>query len=363
MKKLLLFIAALIFITFGLSFAGCFSSDPPPLPDFNADVEVVAPEDITTEHFVKEEGTTYYTSSGFSLMVEVNGAFFEMEYFSLDGNKRVYDNIYFYKEDYFFIVTSDYKYLYASLSDSANPEYVESEKQMGEDVQVNVKKTGIYKIIFDVDTLKFDVEYKAEITTPVYYTIKNCSIYSIATQWVEMSVNPENSNEFVINNFHVDAGKDVCFFNNLHVSNYKVTLAESCNEKLASARKTQVTVNVGGDYNIYINAKTYVVRLELVTAPENAQYSCVYYDGTDFITLSPVDTSTPYIFHKQITTDVDIDFIPKFHTANFKTYKLTVLESSDVIIGNTDSFFKTAGTYNLEINLKDFTLRVERLTE
>ena len=35
--------------------------------DYNADVQAVAPENITLEHFVAEENTTYYTSEGLSL--------------------------------------------------------------------------------------------------------------------------------------------------------------------------------------------------------------------------------------------------------------------------------------------------------
>lgn len=70
-----------------------------------------------------------------------------------------------------------------------------------------------------------------------------------------MSVNPDNDDEFVISNFSIGAGEFVSFYNNVHVSNYKVTLDESINNKLASARKTIVTVNVGGLYNVYINKK------------------------------------------------------------------------------------------------------------
>ena len=285
-KKFLCFIVTL----FTLANAACFASCGAPtggveIPDYNADIQTVAPENIDTEHFVAEENTTYYTSPGFSLWMEVNGAFLEMDYFSLEGNKRVYDNLYFYEDDYFYIVTDDLKDLYASLGDSADKEYAEEEKEQGYDIQINVKKAGIYKLTFDVDTLKFDMEYKSEIQTPKYYTIKNCSIYTLETSWVEMSANPENADEFVIKNFKVQAGKSISFYNSVHTSNYKITLDEAINEKYASARKTIAWVNVGGEYNIYINAKTYVVRMELLN-PDTATYSCVYYDGTDFITLN-----------------------------------------------------------------------------
>ena len=332
------------------------------LPKYNEDIQIVLPESIMVEHFTKEEDETYYTSPGFSLWMEVNGVFLEMDYFTLEGNKRIYDNLYFYKDDYFYMVTEDAKYLYAGLGDSTSSEYAEVEKQDGEDVQVNVKKSGIYKLIFDVDTLKFDMEYKAEIDTPVYYTMKNCSIYSIATEWIEMGVNPENEDEFYIENFSVDSGKIISFFNNLHISNYKVTLDDSCNEKYGSARKASITMNIGGTYNIYINKKTYVVRLELQN-PDTASYSCVYYDGKDFIPLEPYEQSTPYIFRKRIEVEDKYQSVPDFHTKNYQTYTLDKGETDLLMGSNGNYYFKQVGTYDLIINLKTFEITAELLPE
>ena len=362
-KTFLCFIATLLILISGISLVGCdMGTGTPAIPDYNADIQVVAPEDIDAEHFAVEEDTTYYTSPGFSLWMEVNGEFLKMDYFSLDGDKRVYDNLYFYVDDYFYMVTDDNKDLYASLGDSTDSEYAEEEKQSGEDIQINVKKSGIYKLTFDVKTLKFDMEYKAEIETPVYYSIRNCSIYSKATSWVEMSVNPANADEFVINNFNVTAGKSISFYNNLHTSHYKVTLEDSANNKLASAIKTDVSVNVGGNYNIYINRKTYVVRMELIN-PDTATYGCVYYDGTEFVTLQPYETDVPYIFQYQITVD-KYDNLPDFHSANYRTYDLIVVDTTNVLMGSgSHHYFKNTGTYNLIINLKTFEITVELLPE
>lgn len=150
-KTFLCFIATLLILISGISLVGCdMGTGTPAIPDYNADVQVVEPENIDVENFIAEEDTTYYTSPGFSLWMEVNGAFMEMDYFSLDGDKRVYDNLYFYVDDYFYIVTDDYKDLYASLGDSADLEYAEEEKEQGYDIQINVKKAGIYKLTFDV---------------------------------------------------------------------------------------------------------------------------------------------------------------------------------------------------------------------
>lgn len=362
-KKVLGWITGLLASVSVFPLVGCDTGTENVTRDYNADVEVVAPENITTEHFVAEENKAYYTSPGFSLWMEVNGEFMEMDYFSLDGNKRVYDNLYFYVDDYFYIVTDDYKDLYASLGDSADLEYAEEEKEKGYDIQINIKKAGIYKLIFDVDTLKFDMEYKSEIQTPVYYTIKNCSIYSLATKWVEMSENPANGDEFVINNFNVEAGKIISFYNHLHTSNYKVTLDENANDKLASARKAVVTVNVGGNYNIYVNKKTYVVRMELLN-PDTASYSCVYYDGKDFIELQPCEAGVPYIFRQRITVDTNYTTsVPDFHTSKYQTYDLTVVPSELLMGSGKNYYFKKTGTYDLTINLKTFEISVEKLPE
>ena len=360
-KKLLCFLTTLFVLTSGFAFASCTGEETPPR-DYNADVQVVPPENVDSEHFVPEEDKTYYTSPGFSLWMEVNGAFLEMDYFYLDGSKRVYDNLPFYKEDYFYIVTDDLKDLYAGLGDSADTEYAEEEKQQGEEVQINIKKTGYYKVIFDTETLKFDLEYKAEITTPVYYTIPNCEIYSVATSWVPMSVNPDNEDEFFIQNFYVEAGKDIHFFNRVHTSHYKVTLDDACADKYASVRKTAVTINVGGSYNVYINKKTYVVRLELQNDPPPS-YSLVYYDGADFITLSPYDEDVPDLFRYQLSVDASYTRVPDFHTKNYRTYRLAVEDSNLLSKTSKYAYFKTAGEYELTINLQTFTISVALLPQ
>ena len=362
-KKFLFFVLTLLVVISGIFLVGCdMGTGEPEIPDYNADIQVVVPENIDTEHFVPNEDETYYTSSRLSLWMEVNGEFLKVNYFSLDGSKRVYDNLYLYEDDYFYMLSDDMRGWYATLSDSDDSEYAEEELAEGEEYSINIIKEGIYTVVFDTETLKFDLVYKSEITMPVYYTIKNCSIYSVATSWVEMSVNPANADEFVINNFNVTAGKSISFYNNLHTSNYKVTLEDSANNKLASAIKTDVTVNVGGNYNIYINRKTYVVRMELIN-PDTATYGCVYYDGTDFITLQPYETDVPYIFHYQITVD-KYDDLPDFHSANYRTYDLIVVDTTNVLMGSgSNHYFKNTGTYNLIINLKTFEITVELLPE
>ncbi len=365
-NKLLCLITALLTV-FSITFlVGCGGGNGGGIskPRYNDDVEIVLPEDITTEHFITEEDVTYYTSPGLSLMMEVNGAFFKMDYFYLDENKRVYDNLYFYVDDYFYMITSNYKDIYASLSDTNDTEFAEEEKEQGYDIQLNVKKAGIYKLIFDVDTLKFDLIYKAEIETPIYYTIKNCQIYTKTTKWVDMNINPNNPDEFVINNFSIADGEYIYFQDRTHTSLYKTTLDKSCMDTYASYSHPSTAINVGGSYNVYINAKTYVVRLEL-TNFDTATYNCVYYDGNDFIKLQPHDDSIPYVFRQRITVDTkNTTSLPKFYTENYKTYKLKVVDNSNLLsFSGKYYYFKNVGVYDLIVNLKTFEVAVELLPE
>ena len=125
--------------------------------DYNADIREVASESIDDELMHIEAGETYYTSPGFALCVSMNGYFKILDYFSLSGNVRNYRNLYLYQYDYFYMVTDDLRDLYASVGDNNDLQYVEEEKVQGKDVQINVKKAGIYDISFDVKTLKFDL--------------------------------------------------------------------------------------------------------------------------------------------------------------------------------------------------------------
>lgn len=356
-NKLLSLVLALTVVVGSANLFACdFKAGNGQPPNYNENIQIVAPENITNKDLILEEGETYYTSNELSLWMEVNGHFLEMDYFYLDGNKRVYDNMYFYERDYFYMLTDDLRDIYASLSDASDSEYAEEEKESGYDIQINIKKEGIYKLIFDVDTLKFDLEYKAEIQTPVYYTMKNCSIYSKATQWVNMSVNPDNQEEFVIKNFYIDACEYIGFYNSVHTSNYKVTLDESCNETYADSDGALVSVNIGGNYDIYVNSKTYVVRLELLN-PDTATYTCVYYNGSDFVELQPYEVAVPYIFRMNFTVEKKYRSVPDFHTLGYRTYKLKVLPADFLM---NDMFIET-GEYVLIINLKTFEIGVEVL--
>lgn len=111
---------------------------------------------------------------------------------------------------------------------------------------------------------------------------------------------------------------------------------------------------------MYINKKTYVVRLELLN-PDTATYSCVYYDGTDFITLQPYESDVPYVFRQSIVVTTQYTTrIPDFHTAKYRTYDLTVVDTMNVLMSN---YFKQPGTYDVIVNLKTFEITAELLPE
>ena len=59
-KTFLCFIATLLILISGISLVGCdMGTGTPAIPDYNADVQVVEPENIDVENFIAEEGTTY----------------------------------------------------------------------------------------------------------------------------------------------------------------------------------------------------------------------------------------------------------------------------------------------------------------
>ena len=106
MKKFFInIITFMLLITTTFSLVGCgalgnFSERN----NYNSDVKEVLPEDITNEHFIPEENKTYYTSDKFQIVISVKGNFMVMDYFTIDGEKRIYDNLFFYEEDYLFVI-------------------------------------------------------------------------------------------------------------------------------------------------------------------------------------------------------------------------------------------------------------------
>ena len=383
MKKNL-FVISLALLLIVPFFVGCFSATGTgggasnksiPKIDNATDLKTYQPSTDEPEYGDDEK---YYTSKRLNFCSEIMGYFSTDKPFTVDKdneNNRIYDNLYLYEDDYFYIISSDYKDVWASLSNKAN-DYLEEEKAEGEDLQINVKISGIYKLVLDISTMKFDFEYKDDITTPVYHQFENCQIYSRATSWQSMTTNPENSDEFMIENFEVETGALVSFFNIVHTSNYKTTVDQSVKGKYIDGDdkpRKQVFFNIGGTYNVYINAKTYVVRAELVNK-NTADYTiCKYVKNEsgkyNFVDLELADSTVPYVFIDQYVADRNyVCSLPSYYTKAYKEYSLTSQNSSASLIeseykGETYCYFKTQGTYNITINLLDFTITVEKLPE
>ena len=377
-KRILGFILAIcLMFPLAISLAGCFDTlggGGGTKIDNSVDLVDATPNE---EH--QDDGKDYYTSKKLQLVTDINGSYKVGREFYLDpenNNRRVYDDIYFYEDDYFKMDEKDSPRIYYQLENSEDLEYVSVVEDYGR-LKINAGKSGIYKLVFDITTFKFDVEYKSEIITPKYETIENCDIYSLATSWQQMTKNSENQDEFVINNFCVASKKSISFFShNIHTSRYKVTLDESAQYRYAYQIGTKsspdVYMMIGGTYNVYINSKTYVVRFELVSANADGYSAIVYKDG-NFVDLELADQNVNYIFKYRYEATRDIggygvmsDDVPDIYNASYQKYNLTPTDDSMTYLRAYSSggyYFKTRGTYDLTINLLDFTITIEKLPE
>lgn len=328
------------------------------------------------EEDYKTSDETYYMSDYISFTMEVRGYFQTNIPFTVDKsneNLRIYDNMYFYEGDNFWLISSDYKYIWAALKNE-NTEYLTPLREQGEDVRVDVKKSGVYKIILDIKTMIMDFEYKSAITTPYYYPFKSCDIGTLVDEHIvynTLGVNPNNSDEFMISDYQANAGKLYSFYSGEpHTSNYKLTVAEDSTKYISpSLFETSVTFNVSGKFNIYVNKTTYQVRAE--ADPASLTYDCIVYENKEFVALTPKDPSTPYIFEYRYEATSDVggygvvsDDVPDFYNKSSKKYELTV-EESNLLSKNSKGgyYFKKKGQYLLTVDLLNLTLKVEQATD
>ena len=301
----------------------------------------------------------YYTDSNLAFCAEIRGSYKSNRPFTLDAqneNLRVWDNIYLYEYDYFQMIASGSGDIFYSVN-SEDLEYVDIDDRFAQ-ATVKADKSGIYKITFDLSTKIFDLQFKSEITTPIYEKMEGCDVYSLKSEFTPLTQNPNNSEELMISNYSIESGALISFYNHgkVHLSNYKVILDSAIQGKYATALEDgdkHVTFAVGGVYNLYVNPTTYVVRVEL-TNPDTANYTLqVYKASDDIITLTPEDPSVPYIFNYTITVR-ERQSLPIFVSAGFTMYDLA-LNPSEYVNSEYEKFI-TAGTYRLEINLKTFTV-------
>lgn len=362
MKKSFSFILSLVLLLFLASCGDNVKSNEIHIP--NIDIH----EDM--EEYQTEDDKTYYTSKYISFVREVKG-YFETDIpftVSDDENIRIYDDLYFYEGDSFYLISSDYRYIWATLANE-QVDYANVLREQGEDIHVDIKKDGIYKITLDMKTMVMDLSYKNEITKPYYYPFKTICVGCLvdgSIVYTDLSVNPSNENEFAVKDYDVEAGKLYFFYNQFtHISCYKLTIANDSKEYLASTTYSDCyTFKIAGKYNIYVNNKTYEIRAEL--DPSSATYYCLTYNE-GFIELNPVQNDTPYIFEYEYEATSDVggygvvsDSLPKFYDKGYNEYSFTVIES-DLLGENKGSYyFKKKGTYIITINLLDFTISVAK---
>lgn len=318
-------------------------------------------KNFDNKNIVEVEGKDgYYTDPDLSFCAEIRGSYKSDRPFTLDSsneNLRIWDNMYLYEYDYFQMIVNNSPTIFYSVENN-DLEFVTVEDRLAEAI-IKEGKSGIYKITFDLSTKIFDLEFKSEITNPVYEKMDGCDIYSLSQKFKEMIINPNNPDEYMIKNFVIETGELISFYNhgNVHLSNYKVFLDEQYMNKYASALETgdkHILFAIGGTYDIYVNPISYLVRIELVDKL-NADYTLIYYnaDGT-CTTIEKSNSDLPYIFTYQVTAEKD-DRLPIYASSCYMMYELEVIESEYI---NSLRKIKVAGVYDVEINLDTFTISV-----
>ena len=333
------------------------------------------PSESIPEFVNQEESQTYYTSEDILMSLECNGYFTNYSYFYLDEddkNLRVYDNMYFYEKDYFYFVTKDVKYLWASLEEGYDKTCVEEEKEAGYDIRINVLKDGIYTIKFNIETKKASVIYKSEITEPKYFPIKTADLYNGKTKsYISMTQSASNPDELECKGVEFDVSKGCSIVDTTtHISMYKLTI-DSSSKDLALytslERDKSFYSTFDGKMNLYLNKKTYVLRGEIADKEHSTFY--VQNIGNSRLTDPVVDTSHPYIFTCQYTTAQYVTEVPDLYGKHVN--KLPFTYSSETIElyeyeykGEPRSYyrFKEEGTYNITLDLSTLTFTAVKAT-
>ena len=290
MKKIWMILAL---VCLALSLAACNLLPPDTNFDNNSIVGVEG-----------QEG--YYTDGELVFCTEIRGSYRADRPFTLDAENeslRVWDNMYLYEYDYFQLIQNETPNIFYKVKDE-DLVYV-TLNDSGAKATINEGQSGIYRITFDLDSKVFDLEYKGEITTPVYEKMDGCDIYSLASGFTAMSENPENPQEWMIENYAIEMGAYVSIHNHgdVHLSNYKVILEPAVQGKYATAMEDgdkHLNFAVGGKYNIYVNLVTYEVRVELADT-KSAEYSLYVYQNGEPVAIEAANQNTPYLFYHEVS--------------------------------------------------------------
>ena len=184
----------------------------------NSDLSTL-PSGSIPDYVNPENGKDYYQNDSVILSLECSGYFTNYSYFYIDEadeNVRVYDNMYFYEKDYFYFVSKDIRYLWASIEGEYDNTCVEELKEQGQDVRINVLKDGIYTLKFSLETKKVKVIYKSEITEPKYFPVEKADIYNGKdSKFVSMTKSVSNPDELEYKNLDVVSNKSISIVNTL----------------------------------------------------------------------------------------------------------------------------------------------------
>ncbi len=325
---------------------------------------------FTPEEGEGEEGVDYYQSKHLFLVSEIHGSYNQNHFFKVDpenDRKRIYDNVYLYEEDFFYVMYfqgeafNSLGKVYATLSDPSDSAYAEVVKTNVTN-QINVKQEGIYRLSLDIDSFSIDMERLADIEVPVYEPIKTCQLYvhgDAEKSYTTMTLDEGTGKWHVQKN--IPLGSSISFFSASGNSHYKMDLADGLLNRYAyvdGVNNRSAYLHMGGNFDIYFDAKAYVLELTL-NNPETATYHCqVGWD--DAIVLSPL-SEAPYLFRHRITSAGkagDYEKLPNFYPALGMPYELEfVSEGGDY---NFKNYMKVSGEFDLTISLKDFRVTITK---
>ena len=337
----------------------------------NSGLSSLPPEQIPS-YVDPIEGKTYYNNDAVTLSLECSGYFTNYTYFYVDEtdeNVRVYDNLYFYEKDYFYFVSKDVKNLWASIEGEYDTEAVEEEKENGYDIQINVKKAGIYTLKFNLETKKVKVIYKSEITEPKYFPVEKADIYSgLDKKYVSMTRSASNPDELEYKNLQIDASKGCAIVNSpLHGVAFRLGLEQSCNGKVITyigntLRDKSFYGCIDGKINVYFNTKTYEMRAEFADKENSTFYvSALNMPG---VPEPEVSKDHPYIFTTTFTPASQYDLeVPHFYGKHVNLLEFNYSEDTIELYeyeykGEMRSYyrFKELATYNITIDMSTLEL-------
>ena len=94
--------------------------------------------------------------------------------------------------------------------------------------------------------------------------------------------------------------------------------------------------------------------------PDTAEYTLQVYENGEPVTLTAPDSNAPYAFTYTVTARENMS-VPLFVSEGYTIYQLEVAES-EFVNAITNRFY-AAGTYQLQIDLRQFTITVTRLPD